>query len=100
VDGEFFESEPQLMIRLAVRASTRGALLFQDRLELEEAELDNLIPQLAREHLDILSAHPVHMIEIEFLDEPDPLKRYFRFGTDPSHMVRPTRVNLPEENIN
>jgi hypothetical protein len=88
------------MIRLAVRGSTRGALLFEDRLELEEAELDSLLPQIAREHLDTLSAHPVHMIEIEFLDELDPLKRYFRFGTDPSHMVRPTRVNLPEEKVN
>jgi len=39
------------------------------------------------------------MIELEFLDEPNPLERFFRFGSDPSGMVMPIKVILAKEDV-
>jgi hypothetical protein len=100
VDGEFFESEPQLMIRLAVRGFANGVLQFEERMDMDEAHLDELIPQLAEKHVEALRKHRLHMVEIEFLDERNPLARFHRLGTDPSGMIMPLKVKLPEENIN
>jgi hypothetical protein len=43
-------------------------------------------------HPEIITAD--HMIEIEFLDEPDVEQRFFRFGSDPRKMVLPFRVEI------
>lgn len=47
------------------------------------------LERLAEEHLKLLLPYPKHMLEVEFLDELDPLQRYLRIGTDPSRMVNP-----------
>ena len=82
------------MVRLAVRGFIypRKTPLFEDRLSLPIEELEHLLPSLAEKHATAMLAHEMHMIEIEFLDEPKPEERFFRFGTDPRGMLLPVRL--------
>lgn len=82
------------MIRLVVRGFADGKELFKDRVSLEEAELEDVVPELAQKHAAAMAAKRLHMIEIEFLDEPNPEERFFRFGTDSRGMVIPVQVAL------
>lgn len=82
-----------MIIRVAIRGFAQGELQFEDVVELpDEAAMEHLLPGLAEKHARALANHQLHMVEIEFLDEPDPLQRFFRMGTDPSGMVIPMRV--------
>jgi hypothetical protein len=78
-------------MKLAIRGYHGKSLIFEDRVDVEGR--DEVLPYFAEKHAKLLSGAP-HMIEIEFLDEPDPLQRFFRFGTDPSGMVIPIEVKL------
>jgi hypothetical protein len=49
--------------------------------------------ELAQKHVKLAGTRP-HMIEFEFLDEPDQLKRFLRVGTDPRGMVKPIALDL------
>ena len=75
-------------IRLAIRGFGNGQLQFEDRVAVDPDELENLIPQLAEKHALAMARYELHMIEIEYLDEPDVDVRFFRIGTDPSRMVK------------
>ena len=86
----------QSPIHLAIRGFAGKRKVFEDRAYVEVDQLQNVLPQLAEAHVTKLVAHELHMIEIEFLDEPDPMERYFRFGTDPSGMIMPLKVLLGE----
>ncbi len=79
--------------RVAFRGFAQGRRVFEEFVELDEDGIENLLPNLAEKHATAMAAHELHMIEIEFLDEPLE-ERFFRFGTDPSNMVRPLRVDL------
>lgn len=81
-------------VRVAIRGFADDKLKFEDRIDLSEADIENLLPALAEKHAKALAEHELHMIEIEFLDEPDPLARYFRFGTDSGGMVAPMAIDL------
>ena len=83
-----------MTIRLAFRLFGSGNLIHEERLVVLSEHIDKLIPQLMQEHLARLASYPENMIEIEFLDEPDPLQRYFRLGTDPRGMAAPAAVRL------
>jgi hypothetical protein len=79
--------------RLAIRGYVAGRLQLSERLDVEEN--GSGIEQLAERHALTLLALPAgecHMIEIEFLDEPNALERYFRIGTDPAMMVQPIAI--------
>jgi hypothetical protein len=81
-------------IRLAIRGFAKGRRQFEDVVEIDLQALDQLLPGLAEKHAEALASHALHMIEIEFLDESNPNERFFRFGTDPSGMVMPLRIDL------
>lgn len=72
-------------MRITIRGYGDGCLVFTEHLELDD---DNLIA-LAEKHVARLMVYSKHMLEFEWLDEPDPLQRFTRFGTDPSMMVKP-----------
>jgi hypothetical protein len=80
------------IVKLEVRLYKGKMEMFRQLLEVAESELDQIIPRLFKEHADLL-VEP-HMIEIEFLDEPDPYKRFLRFGTDPSGMAVPIEISM------
>ncbi len=81
------------MNRVAIRGFVGGVRQFEEFADCETS--DPAI--MAVRHVQTLLALPGgenHMIEVEFLDEPDPLQRFFRVGTDPAGMVQPVAVNL------
>lgn len=79
-------------MRIAIRGWADGVLQFDERHDVA-AEED--LTEMAEQHASrLLAAGEVHMIEIEFLDEPDPLQRFVRFGTDPRRMVAPISIGI------
>lgn len=76
------------------RTEQRRRLIFEEFVTIAPATLETLLPQLAEKHGKAMAGHELHMIEVEFLDEPDPMQRFFRFGTDPRFMVRPIEVKF------
>ena len=84
--------EPRTTTHLAIRGFAHSELIFEDRIEVHDSDIEGLLPALAEKHADAMAANELGMIEIEFLDEPDPLQRFFRFGTDPAGMKSPIAV--------
>lgn len=82
------------MTRIAIRGFASGRIEFEEFADLGDDDIEDLLPELATRHGEQMAAHSLHMIEIEFLDEPNQDERFFRFGTDPSWMVAPLRVDL------
>lgn len=90
--------------RLAIRGYLRSTddsgtlfkaeLLFHDHLEVDDVELGDVLENLAEKHAGMMMSYAprLYMVEIEFLDEPNPMERFFRFGTDPSGMMSPLEV--------
>lgn len=80
---------------MAIRGFAEGRKIFEDFISVDDADLEDLAPTLIETHALQLSAHPLHMIEIELLDAPCE-ERFFRFGTDPSGMVTPLEIRLED----
>ncbi len=86
-----------MTIRLAIRGFAGGAAVFDERVTLEDEQMESVIPALAAQHAARMATHELHMIEIEFLDEPNRAERFFRFGTDPAGMVIPLEIRLDSD---
>ena len=84
---------PYGMIRLAVRGYLDRALKFEEHLELSDAEIPSLIGLVGEKHAEAMAIGELDMVEFEFLDDPDPLQRFFRIGTNPSLMVKPMQIS-------
>lgn len=76
------------MTRIAIRGFIRGIRQFEERVDGDTADLETLAERHALRLL-ALPGGDKQMIEIEFLDEPDRLQRFFRFGTDSTGMIGP-----------
>lgn len=73
-------------MKIIVRGWGDGRLLFEDPLETEGRKSPE---DTARRQIETATAYEKHMIEIEFVEEPDPMQRFFRFGNDKSMMEDP-----------
>lgn len=82
--------------RLTARIFVAGELLGEDTFELDGEAIETLVPEIARQHAKLVGDRPF-MVELEFLDEPDPNTRYFRFGTDPAGIVQPIAFALGKD---
>jgi hypothetical protein len=96
----FIQRTGRIMARKTVRLCFRGfagrVVQFEEKAEIAVDQLETVLPSLAEKHAAALAAKTLHMIEIEFLDEPDPDQRFFRFGTDPAGMVKPMKVSFED----
>jgi hypothetical protein len=77
--------------RIAIRGFIGGIKQFEERVDQSESGA-RLAETLARRLL-ALPGGDKHMIEIEFIDQPDPLQRFCRFGTDPAMMIHPRTLS-------
>lgn len=82
--------KPQLM-RLTIRVYKLGVLQSVEHVDVTGDAAEDVLPNLAEKHAKSLVETPGH-IEIEFVDEPDVTKRFFRIGTDPNYMVKPRKI--------
>jgi hypothetical protein len=83
-----------MIMRLAIRGYRGREVQFEETVILGSAHLENLVADLATEHAAAMKAGTLSMVEIEFLDDPNPDERFFRIGTDPSGMVIPIAIDL------
>lgn len=84
------------MTPMVIRVWKDGQLVAKDALAVPDATADkwlaNLMPSLVEKHMHLVKGSDRVLIEIEFPDEPEE-SRYLRFGSDPSGMVQPVRVD-------
>lgn len=81
-----------MTFRLNVRVFITGVLASEERVDVLDNALDKIV-ELAGKHGEIMAGRP-GMVEIEFLDEPDVNRRFWRIGTDPAGMRDPIAVDL------
>ena len=80
-------------MRLSIRVFVNGRLKSEEQITVD-AETGGWASELVEKHQAIMAGEP-GMVEIEFLDEPDVMQRFFRIGTDRSGMVAPLRIQRP-----
>jgi hypothetical protein len=76
---------------IIARLWKEGELILEEQVSVPEENFNQSITALFEKHLKLVGG-ALHMIEIEFLDEADPLQRFLRFGTDSSLMEQPVEM--------
>ena len=83
--------------QVAMRGWKDGKLVYEEiySFPVNDESNSDALGRLAEQHALKLEADKDsrHMMEIEFLDEPNPEERYYRWGTDPGGMVRPAALD-------
>ena len=90
--GEAFDAAFRRVsvMNVAFRGFANNELQFEEFAEFEPVEGDeDQIAVAAMLHAKELWIHDLHMLEIEFLDEPDADRRFLRFGAQPAALVDP-----------
>lgn len=82
-----------MKLRVGIKIFIDSTMVGSEELEIEEAEITKTVEALAKKHAKAIVARK-HMIEFEFLDEPDVEQRFLRVGTDPAGMVKPVAIDL------
>ena len=82
-----------MIIRVLIRGYGDGQKIFEDSIEVPDADLEFFVGSLAESHMAFLSKYDRIMLEFEFPDAPEG-ERFLRFGNDPSRMVMPIEVRL------
>jgi hypothetical protein len=77
-----------------IRGFLKRRVMFNRPMTMDADALEQVLPDLAAEHAAAMNLGALDMIELEFLDEPNQLERYFRFGVNPAGMVMPIEIDL------
>lgn len=85
-----------MKIRLAFRGYAGPVLVLREEAEVDVDEMETVLPKLAAKHVNIMAIYADVTLEVEFLDEPDPMKRFFRMGTTPAAMREPITVDITD----
>lgn len=76
------------MSKVVIRGYRSGVLHFKEHIDTDLAGDENAMLEMVKRHNQWLDQKD-GMIEFELLAELNPLKRFFRIGTDRSQMVNP-----------
>ncbi len=79
-------------MRIIVRGFVCGVKRFEELVEHAELESPEAAEARVQWIIDLAGDLP-HMVEIEFPDDPNPMERFYRFGTDPDMMTMPIPVD-------
>lgn len=80
-------------MRVTIRQYRGLDLVSQETTDMDETT----VKQLSKKHGASMLLGECDSVEIEFLDEPDPLTRFLRIGTNPVGMTNAVRFSDPED---
>jgi len=83
-----------MKIPLIIRTYDGARLVSLEHTRVAPGEIAVLV---AGQYFDPMLAGAITMVELEFVEDPDPRKRFFRIGTDPEAMRETVPLPLKSE---